>query len=304
MIGVFTRDAQAIGRKIAFVMNAPGDTDEDLAENRVKLQQLRLRRAELQRRIAELRAAVENPPAVPSEGEVRSLLTDLRAVLIDAAESDVPRDQETLRAIVRDLTGGKIVMTQQGERKPRRGWLRGVFRLNLLGYVSNRLGCPGPAGDGIELSIDFKKPAPELRYAAEAKRLYDQELPINEIARRLGIRRPLAFRAIKHAFSELGQSMPDGRVRRWKLPAAQFQPPAYQRIADEVMRLFNDSWLLQDIAEELHVERNLVTKSIRWWHESRGLPFPDGRTRRKTLAVKTSSAQRRVTRVSTGEKRA
>ena len=53
------------------------------------------------------------------------------------------------------------------------------------------------------------------------------------------------------------------------------------------MVLYRQKKLLQDIADTLKVDRNTVTSAIRWWHEVRGLPIPDGRTRRKELEVKT-----------------
>lgn len=46
--------------------------------------------------------------------------------------------------------------------------------------------------------------------------------------------------------------------------------------------------LLQEIAAELHVDRNTVTAAVRYSHESRGIPVPDGRRRRRDLEVKTS----------------
>ena len=53
------------------------------------------------------------------------------------------------------------------------------------------------------------------------------------------------------------------------------------------MLLWQAESLMDDIAGKLGVDRNVVTKAVRWWHESRSLPAPDGRTRRKTLQTKT-----------------
>jgi hypothetical protein len=49
------------------------------------------------------------------------------------------------------------------------------------------------------------------------------------------------------------------------------------------MELYREDMLLQDIAAKLKCDRNTVTQAIRYWHTSRGLPVPDGRTRRKSL---------------------
>lgn len=54
------------------------------------------------------------------------------------------------------------------------------------------------------------------------------------------------------------------------------------------MELYNQGMLIGEIAERLDVHPATVTSSIKFWHESRGLPVPDGRTRRKSLKKKSS----------------
>ena len=93
---------------------------------------------------------------------------------------------------------------------------------------------------------------------------------------------------LKYWFESRGLVMPDGRSRRASLTQKHFEPPLYQEIADKVMVLYQQKMLLQNIADTLKVDRNTVTSAIRWWHKVRGLPIPDGRTRRKELEVKTS----------------
>ena len=48
-----------------------------------------------------------------------------------------------------------------------------------------------------------------------------------------------------------------------------------------------------EIAEHLHCDRNTVTKAMKFAYQSRGLPVPDGRTRRKSLDRKVSRPRRR-----------
>ena len=55
------------------------------------------------------------------------------------------------------------------------------------------------------------------------------------------------------------------------------------------MTLYGQKMLLQDIADRLKVDRNTITSAIRWWHEERNLPVPDGRARRKELGKGTSN---------------
>jgi len=71
------------------------------------------------------------------------------------------------------------------------------------------------------------------------------------------------------------------------------KPPLCQKVADAVIDLCDQGLLLGEIAERLEIDRNTVTAAIRWWHKSRGLPVPDGRTRRKQLAKKTSKGRKK-----------
>src|SRR5205823_796335 len=129
--------------------------------------------------------------------------------------------------------------------------------------------------------------------ADRAKELYDQGLLNLEIARQLGCSKSQVTRLLHHWFKSRGLTMPDGRSRRSHLIHKHQHPPLHQQIADQVMELVQKNRLLQDIAAELNVDRNVVTAAIQFWHESRKLPIPDGRTRRKTLP-RQGNTRRRV----------
>ena len=60
------------------------------------------------------------------------------------------------------------------------------------------------------------------------------------------------------------------------------------KIADQAKALMDKGMLLQEIAKELGCSRDRITGAIKHWHSSRGLPVPDGRTRRKSLERKSS----------------
>ncbi|MCA9094991.1 MAG: recombinase family protein, partial [Planctomycetaceae bacterium] len=55
-------------------------------------------------------------------------------------------------------------------------------------------------------------------------------------------------------------------------------PPESERLADEVVRLWNQGMLLKDIAESIGKDRNFTKKAFSIWHEKRGLPVPDVRS--------------------------
>jgi hypothetical protein len=65
-------------------------------------------------------------------------------------------------------------------------------------------------------------------------------------------------------------------------------------LAERAKALWDQGRLLRDIAAALDCNRDTAAKAIRHWFGSRGLEVPDGRLRRKSLAVKTSCRQEEV----------
>lgn len=55
------------------------------------------------------------------------------------------------------------------------------------------------------------------------------------------------------------------------------EQPTHERIADEVQRLYDAGLKYTEIAERVGWNRSIVTKALGFWHESQGLPAPDGR---------------------------
>ena len=125
---------------------------------------------------------------------------------------------------------------------------------------------------------------------AEARRLYDQDMPNKDIATRLGVSKGRVTALLKQSFDAAGEEMPDGRSRRAKIRLRNEPPAKHIAIADDVMSLCDKGLLLVEIADRLDVCRDLITQAIRWWHESRGLPVPDGRERRRRLDRKSRSS--------------
>lgn len=198
---------------------------------------------------------------------------------------------------LRGLVGGQIVVTEIRQPGRERHFLQGRFTIATKAVVEGLVGstdesCPGmtPAlGAHTEaVVIDFREP-PEIETLSErAKQYYDDGLMHARIAKKLGCARSYVTKLLRFWFQSRGLVMPDGRARRATLPQKHLESPLYQQIAEKVMGRYRPGMLLQDIARDLHIDRNTVTAAIRWWHEARGLPVPDGRSRRKELEVKTS----------------
>lgn len=198
---------------------------------------------------------------------------------------------------LRNLVGGSVVVTEIRQPGRERHYLQGRFAVTVKAVVERLVGSTNACGAksepatgdfSEEIVIDFREP-PEIEALSErAKQLYDEGLMCAQIAERLGCSRSRVTALLKFWFESRGLVMPDGRSRRATLKRKHLDPPLYQKIAEEVMVLYRQKKLLEDIANQLGCDRNTVTAAIRWWHEVRGLPVPDGRTRRKELNVKTS----------------
>jgi hypothetical protein len=134
-----------------------------------------------------------------------------------------------------------------------------------------------------EIVIDFVDPDPLDKPSEEAKALYDQDLLEVVIAATMKRSKSMITKLLHHWFNSRGQTLPDGRTRRSRLKKKHVEPPDFQQLVVKVMELYEQEIELGDIAQAVGYDRNTITKVVKFYHESRGLPVPDGRTRRKTL---------------------
>ena len=73
--------------------------------------------------------------------------------------------------------------------------------------------------------------------------------------------------------------------------------PIHERIVDEVKALWDDGLKYTEIAKRIGWNRNIVAKAVAFWHESQGLPVPDGRRHVKRLKRGPRLAERFADRV-------
>ena len=153
---VVQRDIERLTSQINFILDAPGDTDQDQRENRERLTKLRSDRAAKQKLLAEIEEAAQHPSDLPDSTEVLAQAQQIKATLLEAAHSDDPAELAALGDILRDLTGGQIVASQQGEKERGKGWVRLTFQVNVLGLLGRRCGFPEVQGEAITVEIDVK----------------------------------------------------------------------------------------------------------------------------------------------------
>ena len=285
------RRIQRAERQIKFLLENAGETDSDRRESADQLREQRRSRGADAAELVVLEASQDRPVVVPEEVEVRALLDDLGRILEEAA-TDSGEGQGAAREVIELLTGGRIDLEQQGERKSHRGWLRGRLRVDLVHCLAARAGQKDleMGGEGVEVVIDYREPTETEALAEPAKALFDEGLLVKEIADRLGALPSLVAKALAHWHESRGLPVPDGRSRRKSLDRKHVEPPLFERLAGEAKQLYDEGLLNGEIAKRLGCDINTVTRSIAFWFSSRSLPVPDGRTRRKSLARKTRPA--------------
>lgn len=199
------------------------------------------------------------------------------------------------------MVGGKIVVTEIREAGRKRFHLQGRFAIRAQSVAAVLSGDAAAGNEDVpsqddgyadEVVIDFVAPNPLDAQSEQVKQLEDQGLMHIEIAQRLNCSKSNVTKLLRHWYESRGQKMPDGRTRRSQLARKHTEPPLYQRISDEVKLLCDEDWLLGEIADHFHCTATTITKARAYWYESRGLPVPDGRTRRKSLPRKTSRPPR------------
>ena len=255
--------------------------------NRDRLLKLRSERAALQKRLAEIQEAAQHPSALPDPAEVLAQAQQIKATLLDAAHSDDPAELAALRDLIKDLTGGQILASQQGEKERGKGWVRLTFQVNIVGLLGRRCGFPEVQGEAITVEIDVKEADWMDQKCEEVKALYDQDFLGKDIADQLHLHRSQVTMLLHHWEQKHGEKLPDGRQRRAGLARKQQKTPDYKAIADPVKALWDEPTNVSvlEIAHRLGTNDTMVMKALAWWHRSRGLPVPTAKERRqRTIA--------------------
>ncbi len=267
-----------IERGIEFTRTNVGDTDEDQLEARRTIAAFQQERAELRLEIEQLANARKAPPRQPTEAEVKAMIADLGSTLVAAAESDDEAEVARARHLIEIITGGRIDLYQMGERRKHGGWLQAKFTVSIVPYLVELAIDVPPAvsAGGTEIVVDLRRPHDDSELE-EARRLANQGLIGKQIAQQLGWGRSKVTKLLKAAAAKYGEEYVDGRTRRATLPKKSLKPRLHEQLADAVMERLGRGVYRQDIAAELKVSVKIITDAIRWWHEQRGLPAPDGR---------------------------
>jgi site-specific DNA recombinase len=262
-------------RRLDFNLQNPGETEEDLKESADIVRRLRAERNAAQNRLELVRAIAAEPVRVPTEVKVREMLQHLDDVICRAAANKLGHEESArARDVLKLLTGGRIEMRQQGERKE----MQGCFRVSLLDVlVENIAGArPGRNDEGVDVVIDFKRPRKTGADADRAIRLWPDGEMSKDIAKQFGSVDSYVSRLLRIGAQRMGTTLEALKSERKKLPTDPALAPRYQRIADEAKGLWwEDLYPVGTIAKRLLCCSTVTVEAAkRWWYESRGLKPP------------------------------
>jgi site-specific DNA recombinase len=274
-----------VERKITQLLDAI-ESGLDDPEVKVRLAERRKVRDALKRQLDHEQHAVAEPRPEPTEQWVVERLQHLDEVLHGSGPAAA--------LALRHLVGGKVLVREVRLPGRERHYTQGSFAVRL-GQLMESVGDMPPTaaagidresnGDRVEdIVIDFRAEDPSVQIIDDVKALWDEGLTYREIAAQVGWNRNLVTEALAKWFRQRGLEPPDGRSCRGRLDRSTLADQLAERAKD----LWDQGHLVHDIAATLGCNRDTATKAIQHWFQSRGLEAPDGRTRRKTLAVKSS----------------
>jgi site-specific DNA recombinase len=217
----------------------------------------------------------ESEATQPTAEWVTEQLNRLHEVLTGAT----PAAGVALRNLI-----GKVVVSEVGQDGRKRKHLRGTFTMRtatMLGAAGVTVVTPDRDSPGETVTLDFIDPPPWARVAEAVKEKYDAGIRYEDMAELLGCPRSWPAKALEYWHRERGLPPPDGRSTRSRLSV---DPTVVER-SEKAKALWDEGQSMQEIALKLGCCRDTVTADIGYWHDVRGLPTPDGRSRRKELRL-------------------
>jgi len=284
-VSKFDNEIANLHGKVAFMFDNLGETASEREHTTKLIDAKRKEIRELKERKKTIEAARTVLSEMPTIERVREEADRRAACILSAQTSDVAADRRAANELLRQIVGGKITLEQVGDRKHSQGHLRGSFRPALVGLVHGMPVLPDDLAEPVV--IDFVAPT-RLNSDADAVGTMLGENPnmtLQQIGQRLGLLKSTVTKAVKAYYEARGEPVPDMRRRGQQLKYS-VKPPPYIRIAEAAAKMYQEGKLLGEIATAVESNRTTVEKSLRYWHDQRGLVYLDGRARRKQLAIK------------------
>lgn len=162
--------------------------ESDRQEVLARIQSAQTQRADANCRLIHQKRTLEGATASLTPDEVRSHLSDMSALLENAAAGLLGSEAvHTALAVFRGLTGGRIMVHVEPRKGRKRVNVRGVFQSHLIQVVQGRAGMHGhTANESAEISVWLRQPPRLDQLADRVHQLIDQDgLSYREAAHRL-----------------------------------------------------------------------------------------------------------------------
>jgi site-specific DNA recombinase len=271
LVRAIQADEQVI-RRLADAIELPGGDMEVLTQ---RLQERSRDKRDKERRLAILKAEVIEPGEPPTRAFVESEIRRLSEILPQGGA-----DANT--ALGHLLNGGMVVREAQVEGR-KRTFLIASVTLSVRGLPLARSATPVSSRAGEtpfkSLEIALRDDPPWAQFAQRVKERFDAGLEYDRIATELQCPTHWVAKALAWWHTERGLPVPDGRTLKARLD----RPTLAVALADQIKTLWDAGMPMQSIAAKVECSRDIVTAAIQYWFESRGLPVPDGRHRRREL---------------------
>jgi len=266
----------------------PGETETDLQENMKALKQMRSKRAELDLQVSQLENTTNNNLIIPSKELLAGKFKELDQFLVKSAGSNNAEEQLMLRQLFSALIEDKISLYQMGDRKAKKGFLQGRFKISLVNNLYGLMNASPPpeSQHELEIVVDFKEDPTECKDVENVMMLFQDGLMNSQIAAKLGFGRGKVTALIQEGHTKLGLDYQDGRARRAFLLKKVHKNSLHIEIAENAKALWDENLSVLQIASKLGCSAPTVEKALDYWHDAKGMKRPTTDERRQNLLVK------------------
>jgi len=277
-------DLVLLEQKIARLIDAVERGESDGPELSNRLRQRQKDKKDMENKQACLLATTSAPTDPPTRAWMETKLRRMEEVLsLGGAEAN---------KALRQLVCGHVILEEARTPGRKRKHFVGRFSLDSRSFLSDLPQTKEPKSEVSlqqtrERVISFREDPPWAALAEVVKKRFDEGVEFDRIAKELGCHRTWATRALAWWHYQNGSQPPDGRRERGRLK----RPTKPTILADAAKELWDASLPMKEIAEKLGCDRSTGIAAIRHWFESRDLPVPDGRTRRKELRLEREAQQ-------------
>ena len=234
----------------------------------------------LERQLAKLTGSPKQSTPVPTLPLIQDKLNFIATAI----------GNETLSKIPWNKILGIITLMEVDTIGHKRKHFAGFLKLETSRLLSLVTDGTEVLSDGCdeEVLLDFIGDPEWFAFKDRILELHAKKMKHREIGKALGCPRNWVTLALKAHAEESGVPYVDGRKLKKRLGNITLA----MKIADEAKVLIDEGWLLQEIAKKFGCCKDMITAAVKYWYSSRGLPVPDGRTRRKSLERKSSKKKK------------